>query len=604
VAVTLDAWLGSLQALLPPGRALTREAGAVLTNLLQAIAAVFSRTEQDLEATQVQYDPLVATTLLPDWERLLALPDGCTIEQELSTADRQRIASQRLMEQGGQSRAYFMGLAEQLGEPDCTITEFEQATCGSNCNDALYSESDEFAWRFNVPAFVQDARPANCNDGCEVALQIYKPNLIECPIGKRKPAHTLVLFAYDSPTLDLDFTNESPDPRVTFSGGVGGTRVNSAGVIVPAVCPRINYDPVTLACKGLLFEEARTNSIRNNKMAGAVAGSPGTAPTNWNVTSTGGVVTRTIVGTGIEDGIDYVDVRYQFSGAGTAQVLPDSTTGIPAASGQFWTFSTYIKMVGGSLANLSVRIGAQERDAVGTLLQTTVRADLTSAELTGDLAAQRYEITREFMDAGTGSATGLIQVVASAGSDITLRIGLPQMELGGFATSVIATAGAAVTRTADNPSMSGTNFSDWYRQDEGTFVASWSTEHGAAAGASSTRVFALSNGSNNERLIGYAQLIQIISGGAGTGSTQSMGTGLDPTGAIAAWAYKANQGGFSKNGAAAVTDTTFTLPAALSQMNLGNNSPFTSTVVLNGHIKFLRYYPRRLSDAQLQTLTT
>jgi uncharacterized protein YmfQ (DUF2313 family) len=199
VAVTLDAWLGSLQALLPPGRALTREPGAVLTRLLQAIAAVFSRAEQDLEATRVQYDPLVATALLADWERLLALPDGCTVDQALSTADRQRIASQRLMEQGGQSRAYFIGIAEQMGVPGCTITEFQQATCNSNCNDALYGESDEFAWRFNVNAVAAATRVANCNDNCNDALQIYTPNLVECPISARKPAHTHVLFAYLPP---------------------------------------------------------------------------------------------------------------------------------------------------------------------------------------------------------------------------------------------------------------------------------------------------------------------------------------------------------------------------------------------------------------------
>jgi uncharacterized protein YmfQ (DUF2313 family) len=448
VAVTLEAWLGSLQALLPPGRALTREAGAVLTKLLQAIAAVFSRTEQDLEATQVQYDPLVATTLLADWERLLALPDGCTLDQELSTADRQRIASQRLMEQGGQSRAYFISLAEQLGEPDCTITEFQQATCGSNCNDALYSEADEFAWRMNVRNFAQGARSANCDDHCNNALQIYTPNLIECPITKRRPAHTKVLFAYDA-------TSYAPaDLQGYHTRASKAWAFNDAGVLTEyaANVLRVVKSPVGLL--SALREPASTNRVRNNTMAGAAAGSPGTAPTNWNVVSTGGVVTRTIVGTGIEQGIDYVDIRYQFSGAGTAQVLPDSITGIPAAFGQFWTFSTFVKMVGGSLANLTaVRIGVQERDGVGTLLQTTYRAELTSAELTGDLAALRREITREFTDAGTGSANGLIQVVAAAAADITLRIGLPQMEQLPFATSPMVTTGAAVTRARDEISI-------------------------------------------------------------------------------------------------------------------------------------------------------
>lgn len=196
MAVTVPAWLESLQALLPPGRAFTREPGAVLTRLLEAMAAVFSNADKELVANQGQYDPLQATTLLPDWERLLALPDACTASQALSTLERQRIASQRLMEEGGQSRAYFIGMAEQLGEPGCTITEFRQMTCNSNCNAALHSQADEFVWRVNVPSVAAGTRLMTCNDHCNNALLIFEPNLIECPIRERKPAHTEVLFAY------------------------------------------------------------------------------------------------------------------------------------------------------------------------------------------------------------------------------------------------------------------------------------------------------------------------------------------------------------------------------------------------------------------------
>ena len=53
------------------------------------------------------------------------------------------------------------------------------------------------------------------------------------------------------------------DPRVTFTRASTGTRVNSAGLIetVPANTARLDHDPVTLAQKGLLIEEARTNAI-------------------------------------------------------------------------------------------------------------------------------------------------------------------------------------------------------------------------------------------------------------------------------------------------------------------------------------------------------
>jgi hypothetical protein len=43
-----------------------------------------------------------------------------------------------------------------------------------------------------------------------------------------------------------------------------------------------------------------------------------------------------------------------------------------------------------------------------------------------------------------------------------------QLEAGAFPTSYIKTEASQVTRSADSASMTGTNFSEWYRQDEGT----------------------------------------------------------------------------------------------------------------------------------------
>ncbi|SDO75872.1 Uncharacterized protein YmfQ in lambdoid prophage, DUF2313 family [Rhodoferax sp. OV413] len=196
MAVTLAAWLQVLQAYLPPGRALTREPGAWLTRLLEAFAAMLLAAQLRVAALVAEFDPLLATSLLPDWERLLGLPDDCMVTASLTTLDRQRIASQRLHERGGQSRAYFIDLADRLGEPGCTVTEFRPMTCNDDCNDALYSTADLYTWRVNIPHAAVNARQMNCNDNCNAALQMYLPSLAECPIRERKPAHTQVIFAY------------------------------------------------------------------------------------------------------------------------------------------------------------------------------------------------------------------------------------------------------------------------------------------------------------------------------------------------------------------------------------------------------------------------
>lgn len=188
MAVTLQAWLASLQALLPPGRAFTREPDSILSKVLSGIAAMFLAAQVKLELLLDQADPRQATSMLPEWERLLGLPDACLPIDTLSTAERQRIAYQRLTEQGGQSRAYFLGLADLYGEPGTTITEFRQLNCGSACNDALYSPADEFVWRVNIP------RAADV-----------VPSLIECPLRERKPAHTTVIFAYAVPLIGISY---------------------------------------------------------------------------------------------------------------------------------------------------------------------------------------------------------------------------------------------------------------------------------------------------------------------------------------------------------------------------------------------------------------
>jgi uncharacterized protein YmfQ (DUF2313 family) len=194
--MTLAAWLAALQALLPPGRALPRDPGARFTTLLEAIAAVLLATQLRFEALLIEWDPSRATNMLPDWERFLGLPDDCMAGLALTTQDRQRIAAQRLTEQGGQSIPYFIGLAEQLGEPGVTVTEFRPMNCNDDCNDALISEGDSFTWRVNIPHGAGEQRLMNCNDNCNAALDMYQPSLVECPIRERKPAHTQVIFAY------------------------------------------------------------------------------------------------------------------------------------------------------------------------------------------------------------------------------------------------------------------------------------------------------------------------------------------------------------------------------------------------------------------------
>lgn len=193
MALTAQDYVHLLTGLMPRGPAWSDQ---VIAHFIQAWADELARIDARVDVLIEQVDPRTADEMLTDWERVLGLPDECTADIGLSIAERQRLAWAKYTEQGGQSRAYFIDLAARYGEPGVTISEFRQMTCNDDCNDALYSVADEFTWRVNVPHVAADFRLMNCNDDCNDPLQMFTPNLIECPVNERKPAHTTVIFSY------------------------------------------------------------------------------------------------------------------------------------------------------------------------------------------------------------------------------------------------------------------------------------------------------------------------------------------------------------------------------------------------------------------------
>src|SRR3546814_11251992 len=63
--------------------------------------------------------------------------------------------------------------------------------------------------------------------------------------------------------LDLNFLTGQLDPRITFTRASNGSYFDAAGVMQYASAneERSDHDPVTLAARGLLVEEQRTNLV-------------------------------------------------------------------------------------------------------------------------------------------------------------------------------------------------------------------------------------------------------------------------------------------------------------------------------------------------------
>jgi hypothetical protein len=366
--------------------------------------------------------------------------------------------------------------------------------------------------------------------------------------------------------------------------------------------PRFDYNPSTLAAQGLLIEEQRTNSIRNNTMQGAVAGTPGTVPTNWFIDSaTGNLTTRQIVGIGTESGITYIDVRFVTSGVYGASAYFDSSTGIAALNGQTWTSSVYVRMVGGSSTNVTHAISIVENNVSGTFLAGGDSSSTTPTS--GLLASNRLSYTRTNTNASTAFVQTRLRIDFTGAADITLRIGLPQLEQGAFATSVIPTTTTALTRNADVASMTGTNFSSWYNQTEGTFVCNFVDPQSGISGAFFPGIFSASDNSTSNRITCYRDAAvdyKTVVTTSGVLQSNLTNAAVSTSQRRIASAYKLNDFAVCGQGGSVATDTSGTVPT-VDRFYVGSNQ--TGGSQLCGYIQRISYYPVRLPNSTLQALT-
>jgi hypothetical protein len=389
---------------------------------------------------------------------------------------------------------------------------------------------------------------------------------------------------------------------ITFTRASTATFFNSAGVLTSAAidAPRFDFNPSTLAARGLLIEESRTNSIRNNTMVGAVAGVVGVGsaapPTNWT-SFVGANLTFEIIGTGTESGITYVDVKISGTANATA-VFPafETNNQIVAVDGQTWTSSLYFKVISQPAPFNSYANRIRINDSGGSQLAQIDTNFSPTTTLT------RYTNTGTIANASTAFVSPAIRIGLTSGQayDVTFRIGLPQLELGAFATSVIPTTTTALTRAADVASVN--TLSPWYNAAASTVYAEWNTQ----ANSVSRYLFEIQqNATSNNRVdvnINTSNVVNprtVISGAASM--TLAAGTYTAGTTAKIAFAYAQSDYASSLNGGSAVTSLAGNIPSSLGIMYLGS---LAGSVFINGYLRRITYYPRRLSNAELVSITS
>ena len=355
--------------------------------------------------------------------------------------------------------------------------------------------------------------------------------------------------------------------------------------------PRFDYDPVTLAPKGLLIEEQRTNLVLYSAQFDNAA---------WAKNS----LTVTANATVAPDGTTTADKIIKAAVTTQASILQGATTVVGAQ-----TISFFAK--------------AAEYDTVSFTLYNATDAHVARGQVnlsTGAvIATQNGVITTQSFGNGWWRITATGTTTVSAGNtlyiypkDVTTYLGNgvdgifvwgAQLEAGAFATSYIPTVASQVTRTADQCSIVAPNFAPWYNQSEGTFVSEFSF-FASADTVNSKAYFAVSDGTTNNRIFGNlattsVPFIFIAVGGAAQANLNTGTAVTNNSVAKVATAYKTNDFAAVLNAGTVATDTSGTVPT-VDRLGIGNLNNFSQ---LNGHVRSIRYYPTRLTNAQLQALT-
>ena len=406
------------------------------------------------------------------------------------------------------------------------------------------------------------------------------------------------------PKLALDFTTASLDSRVTFTRTTDATHpatyVASTGYITAATNnqPRFDYNPITLACKGLLIEESRTNiclqsnqfdtTWTNNNTAEAAA--QGTSPdgTNnaWSLTNdaTLGIhnilqpIGWTATATTVSMYVKYVDHRWlaiRIGGAANnyfgSYDLQNGVTGLYTAG-----CTTTMTAVGNSWYRITI---SATLTVVGTV-------NLLITMNNSDNANQ---------DTYSGTGTKL------------LMYGV-QVETGAFPTSYIPTTSAALTRNADVATMTGTNFSSWFNATQGSAVIGFNNT-AIATSTGDLYLWSLTNSSNTSKRIS-PRLITSTRGqiaafaNDGTSFIYSVFDGTYSSGnAKCAVAFKlSNRFGAVLNGGSVSENTTGTLAdGGYDELIFGANSGGAN--IFNGWIRTFNFYPQSLTNAEIQAFS-
>ena len=369
-------------------------------------------------------------------------------------------------------------------------------------------------------------------------------------------ARTSMIGTLENPTLDLDPSKQDTLDVITATRAGVATYTDFNGNIASASPNTVRVDHVD-GVPMILVEPSATNIIYNS-----------------SAFSTSGTAVKT---TGFEapDGSNTAaKISNMQDATGTRSY--SQVTGVSGSTA--YVGSIYLKGTAGE----TIRIEAR-RQAGATFSSSGTRI------LTFDGTWQRVTNLAWTTAADNTAAFILIKNEFGTTADEVYLWGA-QLETGSVSTSVIPTSGSTVTRAADDLVISGSAFSDFYNQSEGTFyVESVPNEN-----TSGSFLFDLT------KISGESERLLIYNGGSNqkvyisTASTNWVDNiiGTRPAGGVlsrVAISYETNNVQASLDGVNMVPDTSATMSTSIGKMTIGNR--YETSRYLNGRIRRLIFWP-------------
>ncbi len=406
----------------------------------------------------------------------------------------------------------------------------------------------------------------------------------------------------DGLSLDLQFAADKTltarkGPTPVFTRASTATFVGSNGLIQTAATniPRFDHDPVTLASRGLLIEESRTNSITGSN-----------AFNTWTLGNTTVASSSVVTPEGTADAWKLVEDSLLANHNATRPFTP--------VSGTTYTASVWLKSAENSFAFVGLTGGGFFPTFISVNLSTGAVSTATGTPVGASSVSHSNGWWRvSFSLAATASLSSNIDIRLSRDGNWANRSYLGngvngmycyggQVEAGSFATSYIPTVASSVVRSADVCSITGANFTSFYNSTSGTLLSEASISNLISSNRGIVQIDNGTNGSVLRHVYSFAEggFTSIIRAGADTPTVLSIILGTASTIQKRIIAYEGTSFASVTNGGAVATATR-TMPTGLNAMKIGNlaESPF----YLSGHIAAIRFYKKRLPNAKIQALT-